>query len=139
MSRHETCRWVVCYDIADRKRLLRVHRITKKHGLPLQYSVFMVEASVPQLLQLLTQLRSVIVPAVDDVRAYLWTVDAEVHVLGRGILPDGLLLPDPGATAPQAADAAARSVRRVTARVASATASACGDEENSTVESGPVP
>ena len=45
MADHTPVRWIVCYDITDARRGLAVHRCMKRHGLPLQYSVFLVEAS----------------------------------------------------------------------------------------------
>jgi hypothetical protein len=49
MSLHEPTGWIVCYDIRQPKRLIRVHRHLKKWGVPLQYSVFLVQASAARL------------------------------------------------------------------------------------------
>ena len=43
MSQFKSSRWLVCYDISDKKRLGRVFRFLKKKGVPVQYSVFLVE------------------------------------------------------------------------------------------------
>lgn len=38
---HETQRWrLVCYDIRDRKRYQRAHKVIKGYGEPVQYSIF---------------------------------------------------------------------------------------------------
>jgi len=43
---------LIAYDIADPKRLRRVHKTMKGHGTPLQYSVFRCELSPIELHQL---------------------------------------------------------------------------------------
>ena len=37
--------WIVAYDIASPRRLVRVHRFLKQRGLATQYSVFTVETN----------------------------------------------------------------------------------------------
>jgi CRISPR-associated protein Cas2 len=95
MSLHDPVRWIVCYDICDRRRGASVHRWMKKQGVPLQYSVFMVEASAARIHQLMQELEELIAVHSDDVRAYRWPEHAEVHQLGRSLLPDGVLLDTP--------------------------------------------
>jgi CRISPR-associated protein Cas2 len=92
MSLTTTTGWVVCYDIADRKRLLRVHRLLRKWGVPMQYSVFIVEASAIRLQRLLLQIDDLIDPGADDVRAYRFPPGSECKVIGPGMLPDGILI-----------------------------------------------
>lgn len=98
MSLHEKTRWIVTYDIHEPHCGVRVHRLLKGWGLPLQYSVFVVPASAAELSQLLKALDALIDPATDDVRAYRWPEQAEVHLLGRPLLPDEVLLGPPGKT-----------------------------------------
>jgi len=93
MSLHAPARWVVTYDIREPQRGVRVHRFLKRHGIPLQYSVFTVPASAAELHQLIKQLEGLIDPNEDDLRAYRWPEQAEVHLLGSSLLPDDLLLP----------------------------------------------
>ena len=92
MSLHEQTRWVVTYDIRDAKRGIAVHRYMKKQGVPLQYSVFMVEASSAQVQKIMLELEDLIAVHVDDVRAYRWPVHAEYHALGKSLLPEAVLL-----------------------------------------------
>lgn len=92
MSLHETVRWAVTYDIADRRRGSKVHRFLKRHGLPLQYSVFLVEASAAQMQQLMVDLKELIAWHLDDVRAYRWPAQAECQCLGREMVAEQTLL-----------------------------------------------
>lgn len=92
MSLHTPARWIVTYDITDRRRLLRVHALLRRRGLPVQYSVFLVRASADGMRRLMEELEELIVTALDDVRAYRWPVQPECHQLGRSILPEGVLL-----------------------------------------------
>ncbi|MFN9707684.1 MAG: CRISPR-associated endonuclease Cas2 [Burkholderiales bacterium] len=92
MSLHEITGWIVCYDIKDSKRLQRVHRQMIKWGVPLQYSVFLVQASSAQLHRLMLTLEGQIDTSADDVRAYRIPVQAECHIIGPSILPEDILI-----------------------------------------------
>jgi len=92
MSQHANTRWLVAYDIADPRRLGRVFRYLKKQGVPLQYSVFMVEASAVKMESLFVQLSKMVNAQTDDVRAYRLPVNAWQAKLGSSILPEDLLL-----------------------------------------------
>lgn len=100
MSLNATVRWVVCYDIRDTSRGLRVLRFMQSQGMPLQYSVFIVEASAARMHRLMIELEALIAPAVDDVRAYRWPEPAEAHELGCPLVPEGLVIRTPEAAAP---------------------------------------
>jgi len=100
MSPHEATGWVVCYDIRERRRLLRVHRYMKKRGVPLQYSVVLVQASPAQLHRLMLELEDLIDASADDVRAYRFAPGAEYHCLGPSPLPEDVLLFAPHEAAP---------------------------------------
>lgn len=90
MSAHAPARWLVAYDIADKRRLGRVFRLLKKHGVPVQYSVFLVPASAQQMDSLIGQLAPLIDPRNDDVRAYRLPENGWSVTLGNAILPDGI-------------------------------------------------
>lgn len=100
MSLHETARWIVTYDITDKKRGSAVYRFMKKRGVPVQYSVFLVEASAAEMHKLMLALEEIIAVHADDVRAYRWPVQPECHYLGKSMLPDDVLI---GASAPVSA------------------------------------
>ncbi len=92
MSLNQSASWLVTYDIADPRRLARVFKTLKKNGVPVQYSVFSVEANTPQIKVLMAQLATLIHPAQDDVRAYRLPERGWRATLGTAILPDGLWL-----------------------------------------------
>lgn len=92
MSLHATARWIVTYDITDRRRGKRVHALLRRRGVPLQYSVFLVRASAAEMHRLMDEVAELIALATDDVRAYRWPAQSEFHGLGNSLLPDGVLL-----------------------------------------------
>lgn len=61
---------LVCYDIADPRRLARVHRVMRRWGMPLQYSVFYCALTRRERRRLESILRSLIREDRDDVRVY---------------------------------------------------------------------
>ena len=78
---------LICYDIADSRRLARIHRHLKQHALPLQYSVFLYHATASQLERRLGELGALMDPRADDIRAYpLPQRSLQLH-LGPGALP----------------------------------------------------
>jgi CRISPR-associated protein Cas2 len=86
--------YLVCYDIADPKRLGRVHRYLRRLGMPLQYSVFTVLLSPRRRPRLLQGISKYIDPLEDDVRLYPLSERLERVTLGRQILPHGVFLPE---------------------------------------------
>ena len=69
-SRTARVRWLVTYDIADLRRLARLFKYLKKQGAPVQYSVFLVEASAMKMSNLIVQMAKLVDANADDVRAY---------------------------------------------------------------------
>ncbi len=84
--------YLIAYDIAHPRRLGKVHRILKKQGLPVQYSVFTVVMKRPRLLRLLESIERQIETAEDDVRCYSLPVKTDMAVLGRQYFPDDVML-----------------------------------------------
>lgn len=76
--------WLLCYDIADPRRLGQVHRFIKRHALMIQFSVYYYEGSTIELQRLLRDTGTLIDPKADDVRAYPIPADAEIVTLGAG-------------------------------------------------------
>lgn len=92
--------WIVAYDITAPRRLARVHRFLKKHGLPTQYSVFTVEVDGAGLNRILAEVGRLIDARTDDVRVYPIAAKCPVLSLGQPTLPRGLIaVPTPRRTA----------------------------------------
>jgi len=97
MSQNETARYLVTYDIADPRRLTRLFRFMKKQGVPVQYSVFLVETSAAKMGILMSRIATMIHSQADDVRAYRlpengWQVTLGTSILPEDVLPGGFLL-----------------------------------------------
>jgi CRISPR-associated protein Cas2 len=84
--------YLICYDIANPKRLGRVHRRTVKHALFVQYSIYYLEGDRLNLQALLDDLRDVIDEKEDDVRAYTVSPISDAIQIGRSWLPEELIL-----------------------------------------------
>jgi CRISPR-associated protein Cas2 len=84
--------WIVCYDMADRRRLARIFKLLKTQGVPLQYSVFLVHASALEIEQLEEKILRLINREEDDVRAYRIPHLNQKVVLGHSLVPQGLLI-----------------------------------------------
>ena len=84
--------YLIAYDIANPRRLGRVHRILKKQGLPVQYSVFTVVMKRPRLLRLLDRIEQQIEGAVDDVRCYRLSSNTDTVTLGKQFFPEDVML-----------------------------------------------
>lgn len=89
MSRR-TGQWLVAYDIADPKRLARVHRLLVAWALPAQYSVFLLVATRESVGVLVGELARLIHPRQDDVRIFRleagWQRSLGANTLPRGVL-----------------------------------------------------
>lgn len=92
MADSENGLYLIAYDIANPKRLSRVHRVLKKQGLPVQYSVFTVVIKRKALLRLLDVINRLIQPAEDDVRCYRLPENTDIKTLGRQFFPDDVML-----------------------------------------------
>ena len=92
MALNQTRGWLIAYDIADHRRLYRVHRLVIKHCVPVQYSLYYLEGSPRDLQDLLGEIEALIVKSADDVRAYPLPTPADIVTLGRGSLPESIRL-----------------------------------------------
>ena len=84
--------WLITYDIADRKRLGRLHRFVKKNAAPVQYSVYATQKSVAGIGRLASEIREYIKPQEDDVRIYQIPDRPLIMTLGKSALPEHVLL-----------------------------------------------
>lgn len=82
--------FVICYDIANPKRLGRLHRYLKKIAVPLQYSVFLFVGDDRQLDRCLKHATSLIDEKEDDLRGYPLPARGFKARLGKPALPEGI-------------------------------------------------
>lgn len=82
--------WLLCYDIAEPRRLQRVHKTVSRHAIPLQYSVFLAYGTKREMLSMIDAIDELIDKREDDVRAYPLSFSAQVHSFGCSLLPDGV-------------------------------------------------
>ncbi|TAL46266.1 MAG: CRISPR-associated endonuclease Cas2 [Methylovulum sp.] len=92
MADSQSTQFLIVYDIADPKRLNRVHRYLKKQGIPVQYSVFTTELRRVPLERLLANINAIINRREDDVRCYTLPNKPAFELLGRQIFPEGVML-----------------------------------------------
>ncbi|MEX0618075.1 MAG: CRISPR-associated endonuclease Cas2 [Pseudohongiellaceae bacterium] len=82
--------YLVCYDIADPRRLGRVHRRIIKHAMFIQLSVYYLQGDRQALEALLNDLQDVIDEGYDDVRAYAVRPLSDALQIGCPWLPEGI-------------------------------------------------
>ncbi len=92
MPKNITKNWLICYDIANPRRLGRVHRYVKTIATPLQYSVFQLQADDRYLAGVIKRLNTLINPAQDDIRIYPLPKHPKSYSLGTSLLPAGAWL-----------------------------------------------
>jgi len=85
--------YLVAYDIADPKRLYRVHRRLRRDGLAMQKSVFLVQRSQRGMAKLMDELASLIHRHEDDLRAYPISEPGKIWLRGKGIVNGSVLAP----------------------------------------------
>jgi len=66
----EKCRFLICYDIRDSKRLQRLHRFICDVAFPVQYSIFETELSSVQFEKFQEDLLQRIDPDTDKLTIY---------------------------------------------------------------------
>lgn len=85
--------WLICYDIADPRRLGRFHRFIKQVAVPVQYSVFTLRDSPAKIGLLAGDIEKRIHSEQDDVRIYSVPAKPQLYLLGRQIVDiDGATL-----------------------------------------------
>ncbi|PJC12987.1 MAG: CRISPR-associated endonuclease Cas2 [Comamonadaceae bacterium CG_4_9_14_0_8_um_filter_57_21] len=91
MAQNTYAHYLVTYDIANPRRLGRLFRYLKKEGIPVQYSVFLVETSAVKIGHIMGRIAKIINLDEDDVRAYRLPDNGWQVSLGASILPDDVL------------------------------------------------
>ncbi len=97
MAHGRTRLYLVCYDIADPKRLARVHRYLRDVAVPIQYSIFVLRATPAMLAGYFRDIDGLIDARADDVRAYPLPDRLQVFNLGRQLFPEGVETHGPSA------------------------------------------
>jgi CRISPR-associated protein Cas2 len=75
--------YLLAYDIRHEKRLRRVHYFCKKHGIPLQRSVFLFKADAAGLEEMVDGVRARVSDKEDDVRLYPVTHPGSIWAAGQ--------------------------------------------------------
>ena len=92
MADNQIGHYLIAYDIANPKRLAKVHRTLKKQGLPVQYSVFTVVMKRKAVINLLERINILIKANEDDVRCYRLPEHQDIQTLGRQLFPSHVML-----------------------------------------------
>lgn len=66
MTREDSRRTLIAYDIVDDRRRTRVAKCLERHGDRVQYSVFVVDAAPARLIRLTVELRKLLDEQVDS-------------------------------------------------------------------------
>jgi len=61
---------LICYDICDKRRLRKVHRVVRDASIPVQFSVFEAELKERELNKLVAELNKIIEPTEDKIHIY---------------------------------------------------------------------
>ena len=84
--------WLIAYDIANPRRLQRLHRFLVHEAVPIQYSVFYFEGNTAAMGRLMLEVEKRINPKQDDVRAYQLPANPRIDTIGRGAGPEDISL-----------------------------------------------
>ncbi|MBK8972707.1 MAG: CRISPR-associated endonuclease Cas2 [Hahellaceae bacterium] len=84
--------WILAYDIRCPKRLTKMCKCMKNHGLHVQKSVFYITATRREMDDIIEDARSIMDEDVDDVRVYGCCAMEKAEVLGQPYLEGGFLL-----------------------------------------------
>lgn len=86
--------YLICYDIANPRRLGKVHRAVVKHATFIQLSVYYLKGDKNALANLLNDVNLLIDKNFDDVRAYSVAPFEGAVQLGTPWLPQGITVYD---------------------------------------------
>ncbi|RMH61170.1 MAG: CRISPR-associated endonuclease Cas2 [Zetaproteobacteria bacterium] len=82
--------YLICYDIADPRRLQRLHKLVSREAVMVQYSVYYAELNANARDRLVTQLRAMCNPNLDDIRLYPLPQRTRVVLYGAHGIEDTL-------------------------------------------------
>lgn len=82
--------WILAYDIADPRRLVRVHRRMSQFATPLEYSVFWLEGTENDYMRCVLAIVPLLALDADDLRAYPVPARGLRVRVGVRVLPAGI-------------------------------------------------
>ncbi len=91
---HAPRQYIICYDITDKKRLQKVHRLLQDEAMAIEYSVFLLTATPSVKQKIINALKKLIDPKSDDLRCYPLPQNSTQIRLGKSPLPEGILFTD---------------------------------------------
>lgn len=83
--------YLIGYDIADEKRLRKIHKQMVKYATPIQYSIFLFEGARQGLNECLADVLAVFNKKEDDLRIYPLPSNGKQWQLGKAPLPEGII------------------------------------------------
>jgi CRISPR-associated protein Cas2 len=92
MSKSKAKPYLITYDISDKRRLQRVHRLLKSQAIAMQYSVFISVMNKAECQELTEALTALINVKEDDVRLYPLPQKPEWYSWGDALWPDGMTI-----------------------------------------------
>ncbi len=93
MPANRAAPWILCYDIADPKRLQRVHRAVVRHAMPFQYSIFQTVDTRAAIEFAVNEIAQHIHPECDDLRAYPLVAQSRNVLYGRRLVAPDVSIP----------------------------------------------
>jgi CRISPR-associated protein Cas2 len=82
--------WIIGYDIADPRRLGRIHRAMVRRATPIEYSVFLFHGTEKALRECLAAVENLMDGKADDVRCYPLPARGLQERIGKATLPEGI-------------------------------------------------
>ena len=87
-------KYLICYDISQSaRRLARVRRRLIESATPIQFSVFWAVLTQAERDGLIRRLAGIIKAENDDIRLYPLPENPVIRMLGRPVLPEGVIAP----------------------------------------------
>jgi len=80
--------YLIAYDIANPRRLSKIHYLLKKEGLAVQKSLFFIQGTEPRINKILDRIASIMVLKEDDLRAYPVSHPRKIWTFGSNPLTE---------------------------------------------------
>lgn len=84
-------KYLIGYDIADEKRLQKIHKRMVKYATPIQYSIFLFDGAFKDLQPCIDDVLEIFNKKEDDLRIYPLPTNGKQWQLGKLILPEGII------------------------------------------------